>query len=342
MHPRTPRRARRRLRHLRAGGRGARSPLWLDSTDVQHAHRELPAHRRHRGRPRPARRRGRPARTAPPRHVRRHPHQRDHPRPAVLRGAVGTSDHRRGDHGDARRGRLLGQRSQDLRLTVGVGGNARRGVPGPGRRSGAAHGRPCWVRRAHDHRRLGPARDAGHHLAQPGVRRRVRAGGERVDPPGDVRPGGGPMAVLLHDVVVRLPRGGPGDRRLHPVLPARRCRRLVARRPPAEAGGVGRHERSLRAGAGADPSGPRPRGSRPRAGGRQGGLGLDGDDDGDRARPRRAGHPGLRRPLDPAALPLERLYRDARCGATMLPWSVEVCLERLGRFELDDEETTWA
>ncbi len=29
--------------------------------------------------------------------------------------------------------------------------------------------------------------------------------------------------------------------------------------------------------------------------------------------------------------PLERYYRDARCGATMLPWSVEVCLERLGR-----------
>ena len=29
--------------------------------------------------------------------------------------------------------------------------------------------------------------------------------------------------------------------------------------------------------------------------------------------------------------PLERMYRDARCGATMLPWSVEVCLERLGR-----------
>lgn len=35
--------------------------------------------------------------------------------------------------------------------------------------------------------------------------------------------------------------------------------------------------------------------------------------------------------------PLERLYRDARCGATMLPWSVEVCLERLGRFGLTDE-----
>jgi alkylation response protein AidB-like acyl-CoA dehydrogenase len=36
--------------------------------------------------------------------------------------------------------------------------------------------------------------------------------------------------------------------------------------------------------------------------------------------------------------PLERLYRDARCGATMLPWSVEVCLERLGQFGLTDGE----
>ncbi len=31
---------------------------------------------------------------------------------------------------------------------------------------------------------------------------------------------------------------------------------------------------------------------------------------------------------------IERAYRDARCGATMLPWSVEVCLERLGRARL--------
>ena len=29
-------------------------------------------------------------------------------------------------------------------------------------------------------------------------------------------------------------------------------------------------------------------------------------------------------------LPLERFYRDARCGATMLPWSAEICRERLG------------
>jgi len=35
--------------------------------------------------------------------------------------------------------------------------------------------------------------------------------------------------------------------------------------------------------------------------------------------------------------PLERAYRDARCGATMLPWSVEVCLDRLGRFDLYPE-----
>ncbi len=47
---------------------------------------------------------------------------------------------------------------------------------------------------------------------------------------------------------------------------------------------------------------------------------------------------GGRSLLRPA--PLERLYRDARCGATMLPWSTEACLERLGRAGLaegDDE-----
>lgn len=36
--------------------------------------------------------------------------------------------------------------------------------------------------------------------------------------------------------------------------------------------------------------------------------------------------------------PLEQAYRDARCGATMLPWSVEVCLDRLGRFDLYPEK----
>lgn len=34
---------------------------------------------------------------------------------------------------------------------------------------------------------------------------------------------------------------------------------------------------------------------------------------------------------------IERAYRDARCGATMLPWSVEVCLERLGRTRLYED-----
>ena len=33
-------------------------------------------------------------------------------------------------------------------------------------------------------------------------------------------------------------------------------------------------------------------------------------------------------------LPLERMYRDARLGSTMLPWSAEACLERLGRARL--------
>ena len=30
-------------------------------------------------------------------------------------------------------------------------------------------------------------------------------------------------------------------------------------------------------------------------------------------------------------LPLERLYRDSRCGALMLPWTAEICLDRIGR-----------
>jgi alkylation response protein AidB-like acyl-CoA dehydrogenase len=31
------------------------------------------------------------------------------------------------------------------------------------------------------------------------------------------------------------------------------------------------------------------------------------------------------------SLPLERIYRDSRCGALMLPWTAEICLDRLGR-----------
>jgi alkylation response protein AidB-like acyl-CoA dehydrogenase len=30
-------------------------------------------------------------------------------------------------------------------------------------------------------------------------------------------------------------------------------------------------------------------------------------------------------------LPLERLYRDSRCGALMLPWTAELLLDRMGR-----------
>jgi len=49
---------------------------------------------------------------------------------------------------------------------------------------------------------------------------------------------------------------------------------------------------------------------------------------------------GGRSILRPMAL--ERMYRDARCGATMLPWSVEVCIDRLGRYGLTDDEETFA
>ena len=31
---------------------------------------------------------------------------------------------------------------------------------------------------------------------------------------------------------------------------------------------------------------------------------------------------------------LERIYRDSRCGSLMLPWTAEICLDRLGRESL--------
>jgi len=34
------------------------------------------------------------------------------------------------------------------------------------------------------------------------------------------------------------------------------------------------------------------------------------------------------------SLPLERIFRDSRCGALMLPWTAELCLDRLGRDSL--------
>jgi alkylation response protein AidB-like acyl-CoA dehydrogenase len=37
------------------------------------------------------------------------------------------------------------------------------------------------------------------------------------------------------------------------------------------------------------------------------------------------------------SLPLERLYRDSRCGALMLPWTAELCLDRIGREALYEE-----
>ncbi len=36
------------------------------------------------------------------------------------------------------------------------------------------------------------------------------------------------------------------------------------------------------------------------------------------------------------SLPLERLYRDSRCGSLMLPWTAELCLDQLGRDALYD------
>src|SRR6202040_768323 len=31
------------------------------------------------------------------------------------------------------------------------------------------------------------------------------------------------------------------------------------------------------------------------------------------------------------SLSLERVYRDSRCGSLMLPWTAEICVDRIGR-----------
>jgi alkylation response protein AidB-like acyl-CoA dehydrogenase len=36
-------------------------------------------------------------------------------------------------------------------------------------------------------------------------------------------------------------------------------------------------------------------------------------------------------------LPLERFYRDSRCGSLMLPWTAELCLDRIGREALYEQ-----
>ena len=40
------------------------------------------------------------------------------------------------------------------------------------------------------------------------------------------------------------------------------------------------------------------------------------------------------------SLPLERIYRDSRCGSLMLPWTGELCIDRLGRAALYEQGET--
>lgn len=40
------------------------------------------------------------------------------------------------------------------------------------------------------------------------------------------------------------------------------------------------------------------------------------------------------------SLPLERLYRDSRCGSLMLPWTAELCLDMLGKAALYEADET--
>jgi hypothetical protein len=34
------------------------------------------------------------------------------------------------------------------------------------------------------------------------------------------------------------------------------------------------------------------------------------------------------------SLSLERIFRDSRCGSLMLPWTAEICLDRIGKNSL--------
>jgi alkylation response protein AidB-like acyl-CoA dehydrogenase len=40
------------------------------------------------------------------------------------------------------------------------------------------------------------------------------------------------------------------------------------------------------------------------------------------------------------SLPLERMYRDSRCGSLMLPWTAELCIDRIGREALYESGET--
>jgi alkylation response protein AidB-like acyl-CoA dehydrogenase len=40
------------------------------------------------------------------------------------------------------------------------------------------------------------------------------------------------------------------------------------------------------------------------------------------------------------SLALERIYRDSRCGSLMLPWTAEICLDRIGRDALYEPDET--
>lgn len=37
-------------------------------------------------------------------------------------------------------------------------------------------------------------------------------------------------------------------------------------------------------------------------------------------------------------LPLERLFRDSRCGSLMLPFTAEICMDRIGMLSLYSQE----
>ena len=232
------------------------------------------------------------------------------------------------------------ERAQDLRLALPRRRSSQRDLRGPRRPHDPVHERADRQRGAPLQRRLGPAGDARHGVADAAAGGRLRARRRRVAAP----PG------VFDQVAFRWPhfyltlsftflgimravmdftddylagRIGPGSRRDNPQKQAGWAEMQVSyERSHALAGRVLRE------------AGPDPTLAQVRRAWASMVSTMETAPELASLAVRVCGGRSLLRPQ-----PLERLYRDARCGATMLPWSVEACLDRLGRAGLSADET---
>ena len=184
-------------------------------------------------------------------------------------------------------------------------------------------------------RRLGSAGHARHGVAHAAVQGRVRAGGRGADAARRLFPGGDALAAYVPDAVADLYRPRAGGLRFHRALSARRGAGHAA---GASAGCI-RPSRSRWRRCRSSSSRPRRSGSRRsprpasirrkeqvlRAYAAQYSA-MEGANELATLAIRTCGGQSMLK-----SLPLERIYRDSRCGSLMLPWTAELCLDRIGR-----------